>query len=443
MADSKGGPVKPPVIDLSAREASAASGEKDIKSNPEKPASASDTKSASGPAAKSARAPETKTAAPVAASTAPSATGAKPRPGAHSTSEKTSQTEPAPTAAPSGGGRGGLAVGAALAGAVLGLAAAYGLAWAGYWPTPVAKPDPRLAQYDQVLPELRNEAQSAQSAVAGLVERVAALESAEPMQAVPAGGQGDSPSAIADLQTEIEALKTQIAAQPASGESSAALDLSGIRDDLAQFRLNLGELSARIGTAESGLDQLDKSVAANSEAVSKQPNDINAVLQLPLILSGLETAFASGRPYETELNALRAGLPDATVPTEIANGAVGGLTRGDVIEAQFAAVLPNILAGRPANPDASWQDSTLDWFRSAIALRPTEAMEGDNPEAVVSRLNAAIGRRDFVEADTLFAQLPAPMRAAAGDVPVMVKAQAAASLFLDGLRQQALSEVAP
>ncbi|WDR01732.1 hypothetical protein PSQ19_13405 [Devosia algicola] len=442
MAESKGGPVKPPVIDLSAREAGAAGGEKDIKSSPEKPASASDTKSASGPAAKSTRASETKTSTLGAASAAPSAPGAKPQPGPQSASEKASQPERTPAAAPSGGDRGGLAVGAALAGAVLGLAAAYGLAWAGFWPTPVAKPDPRLAQYDQVLPELRNEAQSAQSAVAGLVDRVAALESAAPAQ-TPAGGQADNSGAISDLRDQIETLKAQIAAQPTSGDAAAALDLSGIRDDLAQFRLNLSELGARIGTAESGLDQLDKSVAANSEAVSKQPNDINAVLQLPLILSGLETAFASGRPYETELNALRAGLPDAAVPTEIANGAIEGLTRGDVIEARFAAVLPNILAGRPANPDASWQDNTLDWFRSAIALRPTEAMEGDNPEAVVSRLNAAIGRRDFVEADTLFAKLPAPMLAAAGDVPAMVKGQAAASSFLDGLRQQALSEVAP
>ena len=98
-----------------------------------------------------------------------------------------------------------------------------------------------------------------------------------------------------------------------------------------------------------------------------------------------------------------------------------------------------MLAGRPVAEDASWQDGALDWFRSAIALRPTGEIEGDTPEAVMSRLEGAIARRDFVTAETLLASLPAPMLAAGEDVPALVAEQAEAARFLDGLRASALS----
>lgn len=397
MAESKSGPVKPPVIEQTARPGGATPEIKDTKPAAAKP-------EATKPAVRQ----EPKPSAP------PRASAAEPE-------------------------SAGFAFGAMLTGAVLGLAAAYGLAWAGYWPAgnPIAA-DPRLAQYDKAFPELRTEVQTSQAELATLTQRVKTLESA------PAPTAASGPAAdLSGLEAEIAALKAKIAALPAPAAAAPAVDLSAVTTDLAQLHTALTEQGARLGTAEAALNALGTSVSATTEALAKQPADINSVLQLPLVLSGLESAFANGRPYETELAALRAGMPEAKVPTAIANGAIAGLPRDDVIAARFAAVLPDVLAGRPANPDAGWQDGVLDWFRSAIALRPTGAVEGDDPEAVVSRLEAAIGRRDYQAAETLFAKLPDPMLAAAGDVPAMVTAQAEAARFLDGLRQQALSEVAP
>jgi hypothetical protein len=57
----------------------------------------------------------------------------------------------------------------------------------------------------------------------------------------------------------------------------------------------------------------------------------------------------------------------------------------------------------------------------------------------VSRLEAAINRRDYPAAETLMASLPEPMQAAAGDVPALVHAQAEAGKFLEALRAQALN----
>ncbi|MCS6759342.1 MAG: hypothetical protein MO852_10395, partial [Candidatus Devosia euplotis] len=155
--------------------------------------------------------------------------------------------------------------------------------------------------------------------------------------------------------------------------------------------------------------------------------------------SGLETAFATGRPYQSELTALRAAAPDAEIPPLIVNQAAQGLTRPDVIARWFDAVLPAILASRPADPNAQWQDGALDWFAGEIALRPKGEIEGDTPEAITSRLIGAVERRDFVSAQTLLKSLPAPMQAAADDVSGLIIEQAEAEAFLQSVRDSALS----
>ena len=44
------------------------------------------------------------------------------------------------------------------------------------------------------------------------------------------------------------------------------------------------------------------------------PNEVGPALKLPLILSGLEGAFATGKPFQLELDASRTVLPDFAVP---------------------------------------------------------------------------------------------------------------------------------
>ena len=386
-SDTKSGPVKPPVLDLKAR-----------------------------PAGGDTPRPETV-----------AAEAAKPKP---------AEKPAAPAVAPSRG----FAYGPAVLGGVLGLAAAYGLAFFGLWPTTPAAPpaaDPRLANFATAIPELETVTQTTQSELAALNQRVGALESAEPAAATASTA---APVDLSAVEADIAALGTRIddlAATPAPEADTGALDT--LRADFAALGTRLDELAARVGTAEAGLRTLDTTVTETSATLAGQPSDIGAVLQLPLILSGFETAFATGRPYETELAALRAAAPDADIPTAIANAAATGLTRPDAIARRFETVLPAMLAGRPAKPDAQWQDGALDWFASVIALRPTGEIEGDTPEAIMSRLVGAMERRDFASAETLLASLPEPMQAAAEDVPDLIASQAEAARFLETLRTQALS----
>src|SRR5690606_19117770 len=110
----------------------------------------------------------------------------------------------------------------------------------------------------------------------------------------------------------------------------------------------------------------------------------------------------------------------------------------DTLLQRFEAVLPDILAARDTSND-DWVQGALDWTKGMLALRPAEEMEGDSPEAIVSRLEAAMERRDYVAARNLIDALPQPMKDKAALVSADVRAHAAATTLIADLRARALT----
>lgn len=392
----KSGAVKPPVLEGTARPAESV-----------KP----------GPAAK----PEPETAKPAATS----APATKP--------ESKPISPPPVSSAESGAGTAWLA---GLVGGVVGLGAAYGLALLGYWPAvaPAAQPaDPRIATISTAVPELETVTSTLQGELARLTARVAGLET-NPDAVAPAGDSTSSNQLAGDLAALSARVDDLTAAPQAVGETAAQnaaaiatleTELAALRQASAQTQTDLAGVSAKVATL-----QTDFSEGTAIEA---------GQARLPLIVSGFETAFATGAAYDGEVAALRQALPDLPVPEVVLASAMTGLKRPDLIARDFNAVLPDVLAGRPVGADAGWQEATSDWFRGIIALRPTEAVEGDGPEAMVARLEGAIARGDFVAAKTELDALPASMRAATGAVADEIDNQAAAQAFLASLRQAALA----
>jgi hypothetical protein len=161
---------------------------------------------------------------------------------------------------------------------------------------------------------------------------------------------------------------------------------------------------------------------------------------VPLLLSSLETAFATGTPYSGDLLSLVALDPALSVPKVVADRAATGLSGHETITQRLSEAIPDILAARPTTPDAGWEATTLDWLKTLLAARPTGEIEGDTPEAVLSRIEGAVARGEFGEASRLFAILPEPMRLAAGDLPAEISAQAEAFGFIETLRTTALDD---
>ena len=362
-----------------------------------------------------------------ASKTTTSASANKPNKPAPKATASKAASEPAP----SSGGSGGVWL-AGFVGGILGLGAAYGLAWFGLWPAPeqAAPPvDPRLAQFATAIPELETVTGTVQDELSTLTGRVGALEADFADQ--PSGAIDTSNLASTEDLAALSARLDELAAG-STGSAATPESLSAIEAELAALRTSAAETTTQLAQAREEL-------AALTQSTREDAGSGVAAARLPLIFSSLESAFDAGRPYETELAALRQAQPDYLVPEAIAGRAATGLPQPDAVARQLNAVLPDMLAGRPAGSDAGWQDASLDWFRGLVAMRPTGAVEGDSPDAIIARLEAAIAARDFSAAQAEMEALPTSMQAAAGPLADDIARLAAADAFLAQLRSNALT----
>jgi hypothetical protein len=422
MAERKSGPVKPPVIELTAREA-------------EKPAAATTAR------AKAAAAAE-----------------------ADAMADTEEPLRPAPPPPPRPQARlampwSAISI-ATLAGGLLGAGLVYGL---GNWlPLPdqrpvIADPSTRLDATDSSLGEIEArllalEEQSKRTQVS-LDATITQLDGGlnEVRQSIAALPVATAPVDLAPLQAELKSLEDRVTAIGAGASSADATALaqtvSTIEAGIAELRTQLASLDQRVGAADGAITTLKDEVEATQTAISSQTQslagtDIGPAVRLPLVVSGLESAIANGRPFAAELAGLKALLPDLAVPGPIEASATEGLPRPDAVVAQFTAAVPNVLAGRAAVSTGDMGEDALEWMKGLLALRPVGEVAGDTPEAIVSRLEGAVGRHDFKAAAELLAQLPPAMQAGAGSSGADITKLAAAEDFMTELRGRALAPTA-
>lgn len=459
MAERKSGPVKPPVIDLKARDAS-------------QPTEADKPATKPAPAAAKAKPAEPKPAAPKPEAAEISETvteravetPAEPRP-------EPVRSIPTPHVPPVRQAKlampwSAISI-AAIGGALLGTALTYTLV--NLLPLPNSGPafaDPaerlaeletRLLSQEQRVPALEESAMDTQVSLDATIAQfdtgtnelkasIAALDKrlGEVQASIPAAS---TPVDLAPITAQLDTLEARVSAI-AAGASSA--DAATLADSLNAIEASIAALTTRLDTTDGRLGEIDAirtDLAAAKTAIAAQTQtlggaNIGPAVKLPLVVSGLETAFAAGRPYTAELDSLRFLLPDLTVPDAVSAAAETGLERSDTIAAAFDAAVPAILASRTAQSTGDWGKDAIEWAKALLALRPTGEIEGNSPEAIVSRLEAAMERRDFVAGAALLDQLPEAMQGAAGDVASDIRARATADGFLAGLRAQAMAPVA-
>lgn len=445
MAERKSGPVKPPVIDLTAKPA---------RPRPAATSAAPDPVTA-GETAVVAEA----VAAPAAEAAAPSpkpveAPAVASDPAAESVSEPPRSPPPPRPQARLAMPWSAISI-AAVAGAILGTVLTYLLVNVVALPDKrpvIADPTARLAAQDKAIADLTARlaaAEASASSAQSNAEQTAAKAAADiealkqQVAAIPAPAAVD----LAPLTAQVASLEDRIAAigAGASGADATALadTISGLEAGIGEVKAALDALGQRTSAAEVSVASLRGEVDATKSAVAAQTSmlgssDIGPAVRLPLMVSGVESAFANGRPFSAELSGLTTLLPNLAVPDTIRAAAATGLPRPDTVAAEFTEVVPAILAGRTATSSGDLTQDAIDWAKGLLALRPVEETEGTAPEDVVSRLEAAIARRDFVSAAALLDQLPEPMQAGAGKTATDIRTLAAADGFIATLRAKAL-----
>lgn len=349
-----------------------------------------------------------------------------------------SAEDSAPAPVPKQARRGGLGFFIAGAGsAVAGFALAlylfpYGLRSLPDWSDEIAAQEARLAALEGKtadLAPLPPDLQSFPAALAdlhALTERVTALEAVAVHIAPLPPDLQSFPEALADLQ----ALTERVTALEAVTVHSAPLppDVESPPETLADLQALTERVAALEALTSGGSDAFlapYRSALAEAEAASGAARRAAA-------LAALAPALANGAPFaKAAEGAAAAGI---TLPPELAAYAEKGLPTRAALQTAFPeaarAALRDSLA---VAPGAGWGERSLSFLRRLTGARSTEARPGDDPDAVLSRAEAALRLSDLAGALAALEALPPEGAAALADWRAGAEARLAGDAALAAL----------
>ncbi len=183
---------------------------------------------------------------------------------------------------------------------------------------------------------------------------------------------GLAPAALAALQTQMDALRTaQTAPTALTAETEAAL--------------------ARLTEAEVRATAIAETAAATIDAATTRA----ALIQI-------RAAIDAGEPFAGALSAMGSEPPPA-----LATFAETGLSSLPALQATFPeAARAALEAALRANMGESWTDRVGSFLRNQTGARSLTPREGTDPDAVLSRAEAALTAGDLPAAMTEIAALP-------------------------------------
>jgi hypothetical protein len=232
----------------------------------------------------------------------------------------------------------------------------------------------RLADADRTL-AARSEVEAVSGDLADLAGRIDA--------AAPAAPRAD----LEALAQRVGALETAAVTAPATGSAGPTPPL----------------LVGRLGSVESGLRSLADRVTAlegKVAALAAAPGaGENARAAGALAIVSLRRAADSGRPFGTDLDLVSAlGVPAGLIGS-LRPLADKGVPAAAMLAADFPAVADAILAATTGpDPDAGFFTRLAARARGLVSIRPAGPMEGEEPVAVVSRMQAAVEHGDLATA---------------------------------------------
>ena len=360
--------------------------------------------------------------------------------------ETSADPPPAAKAAPRTGARGFLA--GALGGLIvsaLGLGAGYTLLAPKFDSSDTANQLSALeTQARQTNDAIAAEAKRESAAVASLEKRIGALKSS-------AGS-----SNAADLEKRVAALEAAGAGTSAATEATQRLaaQAKDLRADVDADKSQIPELSARVAKVESdaskanafGSDlaalaaRIDKIETALAAPKTETRSDADTAAAIAISAEAAEERLREGQPIGPDITALQHLGVDAAAlaPLEaVANGA----PTNSVLAASFNAVAPHVLAAAASPDTGSVSDRFLAHLHNLVRVRDLNETAGDDPQALVSQIEAMSKRGDIGAALASFDKLPEAARKAAGDWPTLAHARQAAEAALQSIREAAVGRL--
>lgn len=278
----------------------------------------------------------------------------------------------------------------------------------------------RPSDVEQNLAKVQATLESQQAAIKDVTTQVGGLPDAV------AGAKADASAAVAALAStsadkdnelsatladltkkleNIEARLTTLEKRPVAeggmtSEAAAAYEreLQTMRDLLATQRADIEKLAAEATAKIEG-------VAQQAAEAEKTAEEIAKATAIKVAVAQLQSALDNGGAFEATVANLAAAGVD--VPPVLKDAAKGGVpTLLDLQETYPQAARAGLAASVKATTGDGVGDKIGAFFRAQVGARSLEPREGDDPDAVLSRAEAALGKGDIAGVIALVGALP-------------------------------------
>ncbi|MDP4034374.1 MAG: hypothetical protein Q8P60_16285 [Pseudorhodobacter sp.] len=258
--------------------------------------------------------------------------------------------------------------------------------------------DPRVAELEMALAETRTALAALVPAETALAPQFAALETRlRDLEKRPTADGGVSAAALAAFERDLEALRTEVEAQRAAGVALAT-DAAAAAE----------AAQARLAEAEAKAQAMARDAAVTAA------------------LGHLRAAIESGAPYGDVLTDLEAAGQD--LPAALREGAQAGVSSLSALQAAFpAAARAALEASIRVGMGDTWTDRVTALLRSQTGVRSLTPREGADPDAVLSRAEAALREGDLAGAVAEVQALPPEGQAAMADWRLLAERRLAAT----------------
>ncbi|MEM7439883.1 MAG: hypothetical protein AAF393_09810 [Pseudomonadota bacterium] len=215
----------------------------------------------------------------------------------------------------------------------------------------------------------------------------------------------------AELTAVSDRLSRQITENGVALSEEAGAKLSGYQAALEGLRAEVGDLAAKNGALSQKVEEIASAAQRRVQEAQVEASNRVATTATRKLLTEIESALATGAAFEAAL----AGLEETTgapAPDALAAVAATGTPSWTTLRNQFA---DKAHAALRADADANSGDgigSKLGSFlRNQIGTRSLERREGDDVDAILSRVEDDLSNRRLDAALTEAASLPDAARA--------------------------------
>jgi hypothetical protein len=299
----------------------------------------------------------------------------------------------------------------AIVSAIFGAGAAALVVWTIGWPGEATPPTPA--------PQINN------AAIDALASRIAGVES---KAAAPAPGPQIDNAAIDALSARIAGVESRIAApvaapvapapDPALAAHIDALEKSvaTLRDELGVAGARLQQLAAALETVKSApremppppdlsainerLAQIESFAKALSAEVTKHsatPAD-DVPLRRVVAASLLDVSVRAGEPYAAALAAAKPFAANADALKPLDSFAATGVPNTNALNRELLALLPKLSPQENSTTGSGIVDRLQAGAARLVRIERTDAVAGNDRNAIVARVTAAALRNDIAEA---------------------------------------------